>query len=173
MSKLPGDDLLNLTEDEHKLIEYAKAAVADHNAMRHSKGGIDTLYSFLISDSGQIYDGASFEPSIAHSSFCGERCAIANMVLKESYSAKIKSIVVADPVPEIQVNSTPPCGTCRHVIWQFGKPNASVILMQYIQRANGWDFPKKEKLYIKDLYPYPYEPIEGLWDNYVSPRGNI
>lgn len=86
------------------------------------------------------------------------------MVLDEAYKAKIKCIVVADPVPEVQENSTPPCGTCRHLIWQFGMPNTSVICMQYIQRKNDWIFPKIEKHFIKDLYPYPYEPKEDLWD---------
>ena len=70
--------------------------------MRHVNGGIDTLYSFLLSDSGKIFDGACYESNISHASVCGERCAISNMVLQESYKAKIKSIVVADPVPEVQ-----------------------------------------------------------------------
>ncbi len=60
--------------------------------------------------------------------------------------------------------STPPCGTCRHLIWQFGTPKTSVICMQYIQCKNDWIFPKLEKHFIKDLYPNPYEPKEGLWD---------
>jgi hypothetical protein len=36
--------------------------------------------------------------------------------------------------------------------------------MQYIQEKDGWTFPKMEKLTIKNLYPYPYEPVEGLWN---------
>ena len=159
-----------LTTEEKRLVEYAEKAIAQYNRMRHSNGGIDTLYAFLISDSGQIYDGASFEPNIAHSNFCAERCAIASMVLKESYKAKIKSIVVADPVPEIQGKCTPPCGTCRHVIWQFRTPETTVISMQYIQRANDWIFPRMEKLLITELYPYPYDPIEGLWENWKAPK---
>ena len=97
-----------MTADEIQLVEYAKEAVVNYNKVRHSNGGIDTLYAFLLSDRGNIYDGASFEPNIAHASVCAERCAIANMVLQESYKAKIKSIVVADPVPEVQEKSTPP-----------------------------------------------------------------
>lgn len=87
-------------------------------------------------------------------------------MFKEAYNAKIKSIVIADPVPSVQEKSTPPCGTCRHLINQFGKPNTSVILIQYIQREKDWIFPKIEKHYIKDLYPYPYEPDPHLWDGY-------
>ena len=141
-----------ITADEIKLVEYAKEAVVKYNRIRHSNGGIDTLYGFLLSDRGNIYDGASFEPNIAHASVCAERCAISNMVLQESYRAKIKSIVVADPVPEVQAKSTPPCGTCRHLIWSHGTPDTTVILMQYIQGKGGWTFP--------------YEPMEGLWDHW-------
>src|SRR5688572_22970707 len=100
-----------IAADEAKLIEYSKAAIVKYNKIRHANGGIDTLYAFLLSDRGNIYDGASFEPNIPHASVCAERCAISNMVLQESYKAKIKSIVIADPVPEIQAKSTPPCGT--------------------------------------------------------------
>lgn len=157
---------IQLTEEERNLIEHAKKAIVRYNETRHANGGIDTLYSFLLSDSGKIYDGASYEPNIAHASVCAERCAITNMVLQESYKAKIKSIVVADPVPEIQKNGTPPCGTCRHLIWSHGTPETAVILMQYVQGKNGWNFPKIEKYFIKDFYPHPYEPVEGLWDNW-------
>lgn len=155
-----------LTSDELKLIDYSKEAIVKYNKIRHEKGGIDTLYSFLLSDSGKIHDGACYEPNIAQATVCGERHAIANMILQESYKAKIKSIVVADPVPEVQEHGSPPCGTCRHLIWSHGTPETTVILMQYIQGKDGWTFPKTEKLTAKDLYPYPYEPKEGLWDNF-------
>ena len=145
-------------------MQYAQKAVEKYNRMRHSKGGVDTLYSFLMSDSNNIYDGACFEPNIAQATICGERHAIANMISQEAYAATIKHIVIADPVPEIQEKSTPPCGTCRHLIWQFGTPETSVICMQYIQQKNNWIFPKMEKFLIKELYPHPYEPAEGLWD---------
>ncbi len=139
---------IDFTSGEKELIEYSKEAVIKYNIMRHANNGIDTLYSFILSVSGNIYDGASYEPNIAHASVCGERCAITNMVLQESYKARIKSIVVADPVPEIQKNSTPPCGTCRHLIWSHGTPETSVILIQYIQGKDGWTFPKIEKYFI-------------------------
>jgi cytidine deaminase len=156
--------MVKFTTDEKKLIEHAKKAVVKYNQIRHEKGDIDTLYSFLISDSGKIHDGACFEPNIAQATICGERHAIANMALHESRKAKIQCIVVVYPVPTVQKRSTTPCGTCRHLIWQFGTPKTSVICMQYIQRKNDWIFPKIEKYYIKELYPYPYEPVEDLWD---------
>jgi cytidine deaminase len=155
---------IHLTESERDLVEHAKEAIVRYNRQRHSKGGVDTLYAFLLAESGSIYDGAAFEPNISHATICGERHAIANLVMNEAYDSKIESIVVADPVPSIQDKSTPPCGTCRHLIWQFGRPETSVILMQYIQGDDSWTFPRIERLTIEEFYPYPYEPVHGLWD---------
>lgn len=160
--------MAKLTAGEKKLVNYSKKAILKYNKMRHEKGGIDTLYSFLLSDSGKIYAGACYEANISQATICGERHAIANMIMAESYSAKIKAIVVADPVPKVQKKSAPPCGTCRHLIWAHGTPTTSVILMQYIQGKKGWSFPKMEKYSIKNLYPHPYEPAgQSLWDNFV------
>ena len=158
---------MDLTQEEQELVEYAQAAVVRYNRMRHANGGIDTLYAFILSEGGKIHDGACYEASLSHASICAERLAIANMVMQESYQAKIKSIVILDCVPEVQENSTPPCGTCRHLIWAHGSPETSVILVQYIQRKSGWVFPVVEKYQAKDFYPYPYEPKEGKWDNFT------
>lgn len=160
----------DLTQNEQKLIKHAKESVAKYNTQRHAQGGIDTLYGFLITKEGSIYDGAAFEPNLAQATTCGERHALANLVMNEGYNSKIESIVVADPVPRIQEKGTPPCGTCRHLIWQFGTPDTSVIFLQYIQERDEkgnltWTFPKMEKHLIKDLYPNPYEPNPRLWDS--------
>lgn len=157
-----------LTSEEQRLVDHAKEAVVKYNNQRHARGGIDTLYGFLVTEDGTFYDGASFEPNLAHATVCGERHAIANLVMNEGYETKIKSIVVADPMPEAQEQGTPPCGTCRHLIWQFGNPDTSVIFMQYIQKRDekeelNWTFPKIEKHLIKDLYPHPYQPNPYLW----------
>ncbi len=157
-----------LTTTEQALLEHAKAGVARYNTRRHARGGIDTLYAFLVTTEGNRYDGAAFEPNLAHATVCGERHALANMVMNEGYGSKIASIVIADPVPTQQVRGTPPCGTCRHLIWQFGTPQTSVLLVQYIQHqdedaALSWTFPRIEKHLIRDLYPYPYEPNPDLW----------
>jgi cytidine deaminase len=155
-----------LTQNEKRLLEYSREAVVKYNKMRHANGGIDTLYAFVLSDKGGIHDGASYEPNIAQATVCGERCAIANMVLQESYAARIESIVIAAPIPDVQEHGIPPCGTCRHLIWSHGTPETTVLLLQYIQGKAGWTFPKLEKYTIKDFYPIPYEPQEGLWDGW-------
>ncbi len=128
---------IELTAEEKRLTDYAKAAVVKYNTIRHANRGIDTLYAFLLSESGKIYDGACYESPLSHASICGERHAITNLILYESYAAKITSIVIANPVPEVQAQGTPPCGTCRHLIRSHGTPETIVLLVQYIQRKDG------------------------------------
>ncbi len=160
---------VEFADAEKKLFEYAVKKVVEYNTLRHEKGFIDTLYSFIQTEDGNFYDGGVFEPNIAQATVCGERVAMSNMTMREGNNAKIKSIVVLDPVPNVQSRSTPPCGTCRHLIWQFSTPGTSVILGQYIQQNEGgklsWNFPVEslEKYVIAELYPHPYEPNPNLW----------
>jgi len=65
----------------------------------------------------------------------------------------------------VQKHGRFPCGTDRNLIWKFGKPDTSVILMQYIRENNDWIFPKLEKFTIEELYPHQYEVPDDLWDN--------
>lgn len=153
---------------ENKLLEYSKTQIKKYNTQRLARRGQDTLYSFLITEEGAIYDGAAFEPFVAQATVCGERHAIANMVMNEAYKTKIESIVIADPVPRLQPHGTFPCGTCREIISQFGKPETSVLLLQYIREdlpkeGPTWIFPKVERFLMKELYTFPYTPDPNLW----------
>ena len=61
---------LEISPAENRLIEYSQEMVVKYNMMRHQNGGQDTLYSVLLSDSGNFYDGASYEPNIAQATVC-------------------------------------------------------------------------------------------------------
>ena len=152
---------MKLTKNEQRLVDHSKKAITKYNSQRKAMGEFDTIYAFVLSDSGKIYDGACLESNSG--SVCAERAAIANMVLNEAYSSKIASIVVFDPVPKVQKESTTPCGTCRVVILECGSPDTTVICGQYIQLKDSWKFvPKMEKYTIKELYPKPYTKVK--WD---------
>jgi len=56
---------IDLTPKEKRLVEHSKEAVVKYNKIRHENGGIDTLYAFVLSDKGNIHDGACYEPNIA------------------------------------------------------------------------------------------------------------
>ncbi len=153
---------VKFSKDEQMLIDYAKESVIKYNKQRHSKGGIDTIYAFVLSDSGKIYDGACLESTIS-ASVCAERAAIANMFTKETYSSKILCVVIFDPVPKKQEYSSTPCGLCRHVIWEHGNQKTTVICGQYIQKGDNWGFiPQMEKYTPHELYPKPYKAVK--WD---------
>jgi len=161
---------MQLTPNEKKLIAHAKKQVVRFNKMRLSKGEVDTVYAFILSYSGKIHDGACLETPLKHVTICAERHAIANMIMSESYNVKIKSIVVADPVPELQKHGRSPCGTDRHLIWHYGTPKTTVLLMQCVLRKSGFTFPQIEKYNIKQLYPIQYEPPENLWPEDWEPK---
>ena len=151
---------VKLTQDEQRLVDHAKQAVVKYNKLRQAKGEDDTLYAFVLSDSGKIFEGACFETDLEHANICGERHAIANMILEETYKAKIISVVITDPVPEMQEDSTTPCGTCRSIIWEFKAPKTTILSLQYMRNKENYVFPKVEKHTIKELYPDAYEPVE-------------
>ncbi len=154
---------IKLTGDEKKLVDHAKNAVLRYNKLRVSNGELATIYAFVLSSSGKIYDGACLESTIGSGAICAERVAIGTMFVKETYKSKIKCVVLFDPVPKKQDYASTPCGTCRHVIWQYGKTNTTVLCGQYMLKNNKWHFiPKMEKYTISQLYPKAYKMIK--WD---------
>ncbi len=147
---------IQLTKDEQRLVDHAKEMVVKYNNHRNAKGQLATIYAFVLSDSGKIYDGACLESTIS-AGICAERAAISNMFTKETYSSKIACIVTLCPVPEQLEYSPTPCGVCRHVIWQYGDSKTTIICGQYMKDNDGWRFvPKKEKYSTTQLYPKPF-----------------
>lgn len=155
--------MVAFSSDEKKLIGYARNKVLQYCKLRKSKGFCDLFYSFVLSDSGRIYDGAAAESNQPQAGFCAERHAIANMLLAETEKAKIVSILVAGPVPKKSKEAATPCGICRIMIHEFSTSKTSVLCSDFIRKGKGWVvFPKIDKYSIKELYPHPY--ISVGWD---------
>lgn len=153
----------NFSNEEKKLIEYAKRAIVKYCKKRRAKGLYDVIYAFVLSDSGKIYSGAPLESNLPLTNICAEAHAISNMCLEETDKAKIKSILVAGPVPKVSRRCIAPCGCCRHLINEFGTPNTTVLCSEFIRLEKGWKvFPKIQKYTIEELYPLPYTPTK--WD---------
>jgi len=68
---------IRLTPNEQELVDYSKKAIVKYNKLRYTKGGIDTLYAFLMSGSRKIYEYACLEVNIQHANIYAERHAIA------------------------------------------------------------------------------------------------
>jgi hypothetical protein len=85
--KIPRMDRA-LTPEGKEVIVHSKGALVEYKQIRSVDDGINTLDSFPLSQSGKIHDGACHEPNLAHSTACGERHAIAEMILLENYTIR-------------------------------------------------------------------------------------
>lgn len=107
-----------MSENNHKeLIESAKAA------RLHS---VAPFSNFLVGAAlktadGKVYTGCNVESASYGLTVCAERIAIWK-ALSEGEREFTDLAVVADTE-----SLTPPCGTCRQIIWEFCK-HATIIL---------------------------------------------
>lgn len=82
--------------------------------------------SFLVgaavkTAAGKVYTGCNIESASYGLTVCGERVAIWK-ALSEGERDFVELAIVADTA-----TLTPPCGTCRQIIWEFCK-NATIVL---------------------------------------------
>jgi len=104
-------------ESLQELIEIAK------QARLHS---IAPFSDFLVgaavrTAAGKVYTGCNVESASYGLTVCGERVAIWK-ALSEGERDFTELAIVADTE-----SLTPPCGTCRQIIWEFAK-NAKLVL---------------------------------------------
>lgn len=72
-------------------------------------------------DEGKIYTGCNIESASYGLTVCAERVAVWKALSEGERRFKRLAVVVdTDPL-------TPPCGTCRQIIWEFCR-NATIIL---------------------------------------------
>ena len=75
----------------------------------------------LETEEGKIYTGCNIESASYGLTVCAERVAIWKALSEGERRFKRLAVVVdTDPL-------TPPCGTCRQIIWEFCR-NATIIL---------------------------------------------
>jgi cytidine deaminase len=104
-------------ESLQELIEIAK------QARLHS---VAPFSNFMVgaaarTEDGKVYTGCNIESASYGLTVCGERVAIWK-ALSEGERQFTELAIVADTE-----SLTPPCGTCRQIIWEFCK-NATIIL---------------------------------------------
>ena len=104
-------------ESLQELLEAAKAA-----RLR----SIAPFSNFLVgaaikTDEGKVYIGCNVESASYGLTVCAERVAIWK-ALSEGERQFTELAIVADTD-----TLTPPCGTCRQIIWEFAK-NATIML---------------------------------------------
>ena len=104
-------------ESLQQLIETAKAA-----RLR----SIAPFSNFLVgaavkTEGGKVYTGCNVESASYGLTVCAERVAIWK-ALSEGERQFTELAIIADTK-----SLTPPCGTCRQIIWEFCK-NATIVL---------------------------------------------
>ena len=104
-------------ESLQELVETAKAARLK---------SIAPFSNFLVgaavkTEDGKVYIGCNIESASYGLTVCAERVAIWK-ALSEGERHFTELAIVADTE-----SLTPPCGTCRQIIWEFAK-NATIIL---------------------------------------------
>jgi cytidine deaminase len=127
-----------LSNSDRQLIETAAAARLQSLA---------PFSNFLVgaalqTKAGKVYTGCNVESASYGLTVCAERVAIWK-ALSEGEREFTDLVVVADTE-----SLTPPCGTCRQIIWEFAK-HAKITLAN----LRG----QHEEVSIKDLLPRAFD----------------
>ena len=127
-----------MSETENGLIEIATAARLK---------SVAPFSNFLVgaalrTSDGKIFTGSNVESASYGLTVCAERVAIWK-ALSEGERDFTELVIVADTE-----QLTPPCGTCRQIIWEFCK-NAKIVLAN----LRG----EREELTIKELLPRAFD----------------
>jgi cytidine deaminase len=127
-----------LSEDIESLIEAAK---------RVRLQSVAPFSNFLVGAAvrtadGKVYTGCNVESASYGLTVCAERVAIWK-ALSEGERQFTELAVVADTA-----TLTPPCGTCRQIIWEFAR-GAKIVFAN----LGG----KTEEFHIADLLPRAFD----------------
>ena len=127
-----------MNNDLETLIERAKEArlqsVAPFSKFR--------VGAALRTDSGKVYIGCNIESASYGLTVCAERVAIWK-ALSEG-ERKFSALAVVADTDEL----TPPCGTCRQIIWEFAR-DAEIVFAN----LSG----DKETFLMSDLLPRAFD----------------
>lgn len=127
-----------MSESENELIERAQAA-----RLR----SVAPFSNFLVgaalrTKDGKVFTGCNVESASYGLTVCGERVAIWK-ALSEGERDFTDLVIVADTE-----QLTPPCGTCRQIIWEFAK-HAKIVLAN----LRG----EREEVNIRELLPKAFD----------------
>jgi cytidine deaminase len=127
-----------LSEDLQPLIEAAQEA-REHSVAPFSNFKVGAA---VKTESGKVYTGCNVESASYGLTVCAERVAIWK-ALSEGERNFTELAVVADTE-----TLTPPCGTCRQIIWEFAR-GANIVFAN----LNG----KSEEFHMADLLPHAFD----------------
>lgn len=127
-----------MSEDIESLIEAAKRARSQSVAPFSNF----QVGAAVRTADGKVYIGCNIESASYGLTVCAERVAIWK-ALSEGERHFTDLAVVADTE-----TLTPPCGTCRQIIWEFAR-NANIVFAN----LDG----KSEKFHMGELLPHAFD----------------
>ena len=110
--------MISWEEQERALLAAAKKARSNAYAP-YSKFAVGAA---VLTDDGEIFSGCNIENASYGLSNCAERTAIFSMVA--SGKRHIAAVAVIADTPR----AVSPCGACRQVLAEFGRPETPVVL---------------------------------------------
>ena len=111
--------------------------------MAHAPYSRFNVGAALLASDGKVFTGCNVENSTYSLSVCAERVAVLKAVSEGSLQI-VRIAVVADTD-----RPTPPCGSCRQMMWEFGKPDTEVLLANLKGEV--------QKSTLAELYPLSFD----------------
>lgn len=118
------------------------AAARDAQSRAHAPFSRFKVGAALETEDGLVITGCNIENATYGLTMCAERVAIFKAV-SEGHRRFRRVAVVADAD-----KPTPPCGSCRQLLWEFGGDLAIIL-------ANGREITGEHRL--SQLFPLPFD----------------
>ena len=117
---------------------------AARRARRHARAAYSGFQvgAALETSDGRIVTGCNIENATYGLTMCAERVAMFK-ALSDGHRRFTRIAVVADTA-----QATPPCGSCRHILWEFGG-DLEVILANLRRETRRYA--------LSDLLPLPFD----------------
>ena len=123
----------------HETLLNAALAVRERAYAPFSKFRVGAA---ILDSAGRIHTGCNVENATYGLTICAERVAVFKAISEGA--REFQRIAIAADADRL----TPPCGACRQILWEFCG-NIEMILMN----SHG----VQETLYLKDLFPRPFD----------------
>ena len=102
-------------------IEQLKQLAKDVSKNAHAAQSGFKVGSAILTTDGKVYTGCNVESLSLIFTICAERNAISTAI-SQAGNIELDTVVIYTPTD----HPTPPCGSCRQLIFEFGK-NSKVI----------------------------------------------
>ena len=117
LSRARGNELLGVLKATDDIVKKMRAAAEGARKNAYCRYSGFAVGAAVLSDDEKIFAGCNVENASYGLTMCAERNAVFQAVSNGAVTKdrKIKAVVVVTDTDDL----TPPCGTCRQVIYEF------------------------------------------------------